>query len=350
MLPLDEEIAESLGIRTRRAVAQRAKEVAATEYLIDGLLPKQSLSMMIGDSGLGKSPFLYQAGICVTTGKPFLDSKTRRGTVLYLECENGLADVDLTVGQLESYLGVEVPDNFLIWNLNDVTSVPPLAKLIDAAIKPSWVIIDPLKAFFPNIERSTEHAQNAFRTLRALMRQHQCTITGVHHIRKPSENGMMTRPSLEESNFRDWFLQARGAREIVNGSDIRLGLDLTAAQDDSRLVFRGFGRMRGDTGLMRLERVVDQDGEPQGYRRLCGLDLVHNSDHRAAYERFPKTFRFKDARAIYGKSDQPTLDCLNACIHAGILHKLPAREGYEKIEVKGPARVEATPTRGSEAA
>jgi AAA domain len=349
MLPLDEEIAESLGIRTRRAVAQRAKELAATECLIERLLPKQSLSLLIGDSGLGKSPFLYQGGMCVATGTPFLDCKTRRGTVLYLDSENGIADVDVIVGQLESYLGVKVPDNFLIWNLNDVTSVPPLAKLIDA-VKPNWVIVDPLKSFFPDIERSTEHAQKAFRALRTLMQQHQCAITGVHHVRKPSDNGPLVRPSLEDSNFRDWFLQARGAREIVNGSDVRLGLDLTAAQDDSRLVFRGFGRMRGDTGLMRLERVVDQDGEPHGYRRLCGLDLVNNPEHRSAYERFPPKFRFKDARATYGKSAQPTLDCLSACIAAGILHKLPGKEGYEKIEVKGPARAETSATRASEAA
>ena len=237
--------------------------------------PHNLFQLVIGDSGLGKSPLLYQAATAVAAGIPFLGRKTRQGRVLYLDCENGLAQVDGIVSQVSKCLGVAAPNDILLWNLNDIDSRPSLEVLIKEA-NPAWIIVDPLKAFYADIENKTENVTKVYQELRRLMQVRKCSITGIHHVRKPSQDNNHERPSLDGPNFREWFFQARGARELINGCDVRLGVDLTrgAAADDSKLTVRGFSRVKGETPPIRLIRILDGDGEPQGFRQLCGIELL----------------------------------------------------------------------------
>jgi hypothetical protein len=319
------------GIRTPRQLREYCKEVAATEFIVEGLIPKQSLALVVGDSGLGKSPFLYQGAMCVAAGIPFLGREVKPGTVLYLDSENGIAQVDLVVSQLAKHLGLSAPpENLLLWNLNDCTEVWSPAKLIEEA-KPSLVIVDPVKVFYPKIESSTDDVQSAYRQLRQIMSTFGCSIVGVHHIRKPSQASGEGPMSLEKANLGDWFLQARGARELINGSDIRIGVDLPShAQNDNTLVVRGFVRVSGEIPPMRLVKVRDGDGEPQGFRCLAGIELLDNREQEAAFIRLPDKFRFTEAMNAYGRGDQATSDFLSKAIGAGILRKVQ-RGLYAKI-------------------
>src|SRR5262245_58435202 len=78
---------------TPQQLTLRANELKIADYIVDGLIPQQGISIAVG-SGLGKSPLQYQAGICVAAGEPFLGRKVQRGRVLYIDYENGLAQVD----------------------------------------------------------------------------------------------------------------------------------------------------------------------------------------------------------------------------------------------------------------
>ena len=78
----------------------------------------------MGDSGLGKSPLMYQAAMCVAHGIPFLGFSVCKGRVLYLDNENGLQDVHRLTGQLAKFLDIAAidHDNLLTWNFNDAPS------------------------------------------------------------------------------------------------------------------------------------------------------------------------------------------------------------------------------------
>jgi hypothetical protein len=54
-------------------------------YIIEGLLPADDVRVAVGDSGLGKTPWAYQLGLCVTAGKPFLGHATQASRVLYYD-------------------------------------------------------------------------------------------------------------------------------------------------------------------------------------------------------------------------------------------------------------------------
>src|SRR3954470_7873903 len=85
----------------------KASTVARTPYIVDGLLPEQSVTIAVGDSGIGKSPFFFQLGMCVAAGLPFLGRGTSAGRVLYLDFENGLQDANVLTMQLAGYLGTQ---------------------------------------------------------------------------------------------------------------------------------------------------------------------------------------------------------------------------------------------------
>lgn len=337
------ELKRKWAIYTPSELKQRCKDLDCGSFLIGGLIPQRSLSIVVGDSGLGKSPLLYQAAICVTAGIPFLGRPVSRGRVLYVDFENGLGDVEEMVTRLSRHLGLTgVPEDLLLWNYNDAppTWAPShLSKMIHEA-KPVWVVIDSLGALVPNIEEKASIVTRVYQECRKLIRECGASITGVHHLKKPSSKPHEAPPPLEDDPNR-WFLQARGSRALINGCDVRIGADrsvrakhfesLDGRSCEVALVIAGFRRVRGPIDTTFLTRVLDEDDEPLGYDKLAGVNLLFNPEQEEAYRNLPQTFRFKDARRLYGKGPQATTDLLKKCIGTGIMRK-DGRE-YRKVEV-----------------
>lgn len=315
---------------------ERCEALGSKRYLIEGLFPERSLGIIVGDSGLGKSPLLYQMALCVAAGIPFLGRAVQQGRVIYLDYENGMGQVTDIVNALARHLGLaEMPEDLLLWNYNDSPTVQ-LGQMV-REVKPIWTIIDSLGSYQPDIDEKNSNASRAYREFRALMREAGTAITGIHHIKKPSERAGEVPAALEDSNVRRWFLQARGARALINGSDVRLGVDepglLSGTANNNReeiaLVVRGFGRVVGEIPTTFLARVCDEDGNPLGYKQATGASLLFNDDQIAAYAKLPQMFRFKEAKQAYERRDQATTDFLQKCIALNILRKTP--QGYEKL-------------------
>jgi AAA domain len=330
-------------IYTLGELKQRCQELDCGSFLIAGLIPNRTLSIVVGDSGLGKSPLLYQAALCVAAGRPFLGRPVSKGRVLYLDFENGLGDVEDLVVRLSRHLGLgAMPEDLLLWNFNDASPGWEPAQLADMIreANAAWVIIDSLGAFAPDIEEKASNVTRVYQEFRKSIRECGTSITGVHHLRKPSSKPDEAPPPLEDDPHR-WFLQARGSRALINGADVRIGVDRSGRAKqfegfDGRscevaLVIGGFGRVRGNVATTFLARILDEDDDPLGYNELRGVSLLFNPEQEAAYQAFPAVFRFKDAQASYGKGPQATTDFLKKCIGVGIMRK-DGRE-YRRLEV-----------------
>ena len=241
-----------------------------------------------------------------------------------MDYENGLQGVDELTGRLSKHLGIGTidHDNFLPWNFNDAPtfwSSPKLEEMV-GDLRPDWVIIDPFGGFDPSIETKPENVTRTFQRLRSLGQKFGGAFTGVHHVKKPSDKPQFPSPELED-NAKEWMLQARGSRQLINGSDVRLGIAAArgGSTTNGNLVIAGFERLRGNIGPIRVERIFDEEGDPLGYRKMSGASLLCNSHQEKAFQELPETFKFKQARQAYGRSDQPTVDFLNKCKAAGIL-------------------------------
>src|SRR4051812_33287745 len=85
-------------------LAVRCQVLKRTEYLVEDLLPSQSLALLVGDSGLGKSPLAYQLAVCVASGMDFLGAHVKQSRVLYVDFENGLLQIDAMITRLAGHL------------------------------------------------------------------------------------------------------------------------------------------------------------------------------------------------------------------------------------------------------
>lgn len=81
-----------VGIARRLPVLTGPELVAAAEamdWLVDGILPEQSMGMLFGASGTFKSFLALDAALHVVHGLPWLGRRTERGPALWLAAEGG---------------------------------------------------------------------------------------------------------------------------------------------------------------------------------------------------------------------------------------------------------------------
>ncbi|MGC2744070.1 MAG: AAA family ATPase [Candidatus Angelobacter sp.] len=169
------QLKQKWGIRSPADLKRRCKEIGGDGYIIDRWLPQGSIGIVVGDSGLGKSPLLYQLAVCVAAGIPFLGRAVLKGTVVFLDFEYGISLVDEIIATQSRYLGVqEPPDDLLLWNANDTPAkwdgtCLGFLELIKE-LQPTLVIIDSLNVFKPEAEEKASIAARFYKDLRALIR------------------------------------------------------------------------------------------------------------------------------------------------------------------------------------
>ena len=320
----DATLAKLFGVYTPDLLAKRCDELGTAVHLVEGLIPYQSLSLFVGDSGLGKSPLLYQLAICVAAGIDFLGHNVKQGPVLYMDYENSQENVRQTIDNVRIALGLStLPRNLLLWNVNDA----PPSKLEDLVnqFKPALFIVDPVTALYPNAEEQNAQATKALQQIRAIMKNHLCSVILLHHIKKPGEEG---GASLEIVGAKSWLKQARGASTLVNGVDVRIALDypntcgtFSDPLEEIAIVFEGYGRIRGAIPRTYLARIFDEDGQAIGYREAELVISVDNPEQQKAFAALPTSFRHKEAKMKYGRGAQATTDFLDKFIKAGLLEK-----------------------------
>jgi AAA domain len=302
-------------------------------YIVEGLLPANEVSVAVGDSGLGKTPLAYQLGISVAAGVPFLDMPTKQTRVLYLDLENGRKKRPPLAEDIARVLQVrEVPDEFLV--AEDSCSLADVAKAVKE-YKPGLIIGDTLRALEPGAEDSNSTMGRFLKESRAIAQENDCAFLYLHHINKPREDEAV-KGSLEENPVLHWLNKASGARSLVNQTNTRIGIDKAHAAHakDAALVMKWFVKLEGEGENIYIQRVLGDDGFPTGYRRITGVALLGNPEQRAAFEKLPQgLFTFKQAMWAYGKSDKPTREWLLKCIGAGILRQ-PFRGAYERVPVR----------------
>lgn len=297
-----------------------------TSYVVEGLIPADDIHVAVGDSGLGKTAWAYQLGLCVAAGKPFLGMQVKQGRVLYFDMENGREEI-LQVGKaLCSHLGIQsFPKNFLVRGSESMT----LAEAA-AAYQPALILIDTLRPFQPQAERANDDMGKFLQELKTIARKEHSAILLLHHVRKPGELGV---PALEETPTLEWLQQASGARALINQTNTRIAFDRVRKNQAEKAAFvmKAFVKMKGESESIFIERVSDDQGEPIGYRRVIGVGLLGNQDQENAFARLPEQFTFKEAKLVFGRADDPTNKWLKKCEAAGLIEKLNGRGPYRKV-------------------
>lgn len=312
----------SLGLFTAESLEEAVK-AAPKEFLVEGLLFKGSINLAVGASGLGKTALLASLGIAVAAGIPWLGRKTMQGPVLFVDGESPMPAFLTMLQSLSAHAGLSrIPENLHVYSPNwdprspDKIGLHPSDNIAKAVMekKPVLVLVDPLRVFWSDAESKPESTIKMLKEQRRLSTATGATWVTLHHRRKTS----VLNPVNLETDPQGWFQEAAGAHALVNQTDTRLGIDVSA-NPKADLVVSGFTRLLGAVPPLHIQRTFDEAGEPLGYQLLGGHEQLTDKQ-RSALDSLMSEFRFTDARkAIGGSSDAATVTFLKACESAGLL-------------------------------
>ena len=177
---------------------------APIEYLVDGLFPRSSLSLLSGAAGIGKSYFTLNLGVACALGEEFLGCACEKATVLYLDREN---PISLIQSRLRILAGGAVP-NLFIWG-NWLAEEPPIigdARLRKLAGQRLLIIFDSFVRFHSCDENSATEMRGVMEQLRRLANL-GATVIVLHHCSKSDGN------------------KYRGSSDILAGVDLAYSVE-----------------------------------------------------------------------------------------------------------------------------
>src|ERR1035438_9164657 len=190
------------GIYHGSEISVALKAMPPANQLIDGLIPPGAVSILVGDSGIGKTPLAYQLALSLAAGLPFLGLPAKPSKVLLVDFENSLRDAHWMLEQLRQHLRLDTyPDHFLLWPAHlaprdpsapfrmvekqlSRDGVSPGVSQVIRALEPDLVIIDSLRSFNPEMERDNAMAVWQIKSLREIAKGHGTALLLIHHVRK----------------------------------------------------------------------------------------------------------------------------------------------------------------------
>jgi hypothetical protein len=247
--------------------------------IVKDLIFRKTVNIGIGDSGLGKTPFFLQLALCVAFGVPFIGQHCERGKVLIADYENytGLSDM-LTI--LAGNLGIQTPidENWLA-----IVRHPQKSTLVREIeeFRPLLVIVDSLRGYDPGSETDNKSAAMTIANCQKVASDNDCAWAIIHHPRK-QDKSVKERPDLfnVDVDVVEWLEEAAGPRALINQTYTRIGFAKPKKQQNAELGLRCSVKMRGELGPWLTAREYDDSGEPVGYKRLCGSDLLVEADRK----------------------------------------------------------------------
>lgn len=177
-------------------------ELPEIEFLVEGYIPEQCITILGGDSSGGKTYFSLYTSLCLVQGrKVFGTINTKKCRVLYIDEENGIRVMKQRLTKLvKDKTGLENL-NFAIFkgftldlDLDKIQFISIIEKY-----SPDLIIIDSLVRFLSGDENKAECMKEVFKILRDLKEEFKVGFLILHHTRKSNGYGKKTKDDLRGS-------------------------------------------------------------------------------------------------------------------------------------------------------
>ncbi len=156
----------------------------STTYLLAGLIPQNSIILLFGRGGIGKTSLSLQIARAIAEGLPFGELQTLKTPVYYIDFENPLSVLKERVEK------IGLSDNLWVWHISN-TPMPP--RLDDKnwelykKLPPGLLVFDTLRAGHLSDENNSKDMAVIIARLKEL-REAGFTILLLHHTPKGNEN------------------------------------------------------------------------------------------------------------------------------------------------------------------
>lgn len=174
------------------------------KWLIAGVLPEKSLSVVYGPPKSFKSFFVIDAAYSIAAGCNWMGRETEQGGVLYIAAE-GVEGLGKRIKAWRKHKGIpsDVSFPFLAWgggiNLSDPNEVDKLIRSIPENFDLKLVVIDTLNRCMEGDENSSKDVKAFIDGCATLKEKLGVTVIIVHHSGKDRSKGPRGSNSIEGS-------------------------------------------------------------------------------------------------------------------------------------------------------
>lgn len=199
----------------------------AVRWIIKGVLAGNSLGVLYGLPGQGKSFLAFHFGLLIAQGQNFAGRRTKQGLVVFVEAEGaGGLQVRVTGWHQHHGLSVESAAAYVLADAVDLQNSQSVSDLVNAIRRISaeaglpvlWVVFDTLAGNIGSGDENSTQAMNQVVAINFVRTTLECAVWVVHHQGK-AQNGPRGSTVLarEKRGQRKKGSGAPGDRQGVSG-------------------------------------------------------------------------------------------------------------------------------------
>lgn len=310
------------------------------QWLVEGLIPSGTVTLLGGDGGTGKSLLALQLAASTALSKTWLGLPVTPGHALYISAED---DRDELHRRLSDIAGAENAtladlDNFTVRSLAGEDALLALAdrfgKLqrtrlyheVDKCMRnnaPALVVLDTLADLFPGNENDRAQARQFIGILRGLAIRHECAVVMLAH---PSLSGLNSGSGTSGSTGWNNSVRSRLYLERVSQDGYEADPDARVL----RIMKANYGRTGGKISLRWESGVFVEQDAKTGLDRMAAAAKAERVFLKLLDEFTGQGRRVKSANAV-GFAPKVFADCGRA---EG-LSKQQLREAMERLFATG---------------
>ena len=198
------------------------------EWLMDRLIPKESITVLFGKGGIGKTWLMMDLARCIGGGVDYLGHETQKTTVVFIDFENPIAVLNTRTQKLGE------AENVYFWRVGNELKPPKLDSnnwvLYKDLPQGALLVIDTLRASHGRDENASDQMAGVMERVKEL-RDLGFTIVLLHHTPKNSDK--ISKGSTAIVDLADHILNLSKVRKTRDGEDILVDDD-----DDEEAVYR----------------------------------------------------------------------------------------------------------------
>lgn len=206
------------------------KEFPSRVWIVDKIIPKDSIGGIVAPRSSYKSWFAYYTTICLSEGLPLFNKiPTQKTNILYIDMESSQETIQERLRMIVRGLGIKLTNRntqFISFTHRKIDNSEDLRYFIDLIKKSNidCVIIDTFKRVHNKKENQADEISLLFTEyIRKLQLETNSTIILIHHTKKKPQGSTITdkmdmvRGSSEIVNYIDWLmmLERKGKSNFI---------------------------------------------------------------------------------------------------------------------------------------
>ena len=318
-------------------------ELPPVTYLIDNLIPEQSLIYLAGPSASFKTGFMINLSLLGACRDEVLGFKVNKPLrVLFIDEENGIRRTKHKFKRILDATDIdiheELKDDQIIFSTISQFKIQQLhidgLKLLIEKHKPNLIVIDNIARCFVGSERDEQQVSQIHRLLKPIQEEYGISFVIIHHTRKADTKGKGRKTLDDISGSRDFGAQCDEAFLLekfrnVDDRTTTFKLIQLKSKDNAEMEGINFDVIGRDDSPLRIEfsgtiRENANEAKFKIQRKIIELFQEEGKDTLT-------TKVIQGAMEEEGHKRTYILETLKAMVDGGILNR-PKRGHYQFFE------------------